>query len=242
LNGLAATSCSAQGFKNVWQKFARFTEVDLIKVLGVHGRLEIHQNGGRTRCIRDVDQPCSRIDMPRTANHDEQVGFFNCRVNCFHLHRHFSEPNDIVAQALRDCTALTVKEFITKISLLHPYLTASALLTTKCFETPMHMDGAFIARSFMKVIDILRNEREVIRLGCKGCKRLVRSVRLNFKQLTASGLIKPPNGVATSSIRCSSHKPSPSRKVRKPDSAEIPAPVKTTTRCCAIETSQPEGI
>jgi hypothetical protein len=31
-----------------------------------------------------------------------------------------------------------------------------------------------------------------------------------------------------------SHKPSLSRKVRMPDSAEIPAPVKTTTRCCIM--------
>ena len=57
---------------------------------------------------------------------------------------------------------------------------------------------------------------------------LVMQVGLNL--LILPGLAAKPSGVATSSTRWFSHKPLLSRKVLRPDSADTPAPVNTTTR------------
>ena len=50
-----------------------------------------------------------------------------------------------------------------------------------------------------------------------------------YKIMHQTGFRIKASGVATSSMRCASHNPSAARKVPNPDSAEMPAPVKTTT-------------
>lgn len=108
----------------------------------------------------------------------------------------------------------------------------------------MHLNNSFISCCGMKSIHILSYEMKVILKPIfKFSESKMTRVRFSLKSLlpaffikvqTITGALLNASGVATSSTLWFSHKPPASRKVLRPDSALIPAPVKTRKRVSLV--------
>ena len=102
----------------------------------------------------------------------------------------------------------------------------------------MHMDQPLGAGTLMQIVDILRDQQQLARpFGIQPGERAMRRIGLDRAELRAPrviesmhqlGIAAKASGVATSSTLWPSHSPSGPRKVARPLSAEMPAPVRTT--------------
>ena len=167
--------------------------MNFVKGLDVRRRFSVDQNGVRTRFLGCLDQTGRRIDVPGTADHEENIALKDGIVNHLHSERHLAEPNHVGTHTLGRRTAVAERKIITKRSIVHAMFATAADLATEREQLPVHVVDLLAAATFVKVVDVLRDEHRRLLFSLKPCKGDVGRVWLNLVHLATAFLVKSPD-------------------------------------------------
>lgn len=207
------------------------------------GIFQIQLHGMRAVLAGELKKTCRRVDIARGANGNEHIALLKSLGDPVHRQWHFAEPDHVGTQVAGGATAATAGVQRQVFAVIKGQ---AALLTANLQQFAMHVQRVAAAGAFMQIVYILGHQQKavigpIVKLVFQARQRSVCRIGPDIvrQQQAAAGIVEvmhhhglaaKPSGVATSSIRWFSHKPSLARKVWMPDSAETPAPVSTTIR------------
>ena len=161
-------------------------------------------------------------------------------LDAVHFERNLAEEDDVGTQAAAAGAAADLGQAGVD-GVVFDGRAAALALAAGFGQFAVHVDQATRAGALVQVVHVLGAEKEAVadallKLG----QRDVRGIGLGLccrrrgarsrTAHTSAGLRSQASGVQTSSMRLPAHRPSSARKVGRPLSALMPAPVRTKTR------------
>ena len=190
-----------------------------------------------------MDEVGRGINRSRGANHQHQRGAVDLALDAVHLQRNLAEEDDVRAQTRATGAAADLSQIAIDCVVLDRR-TAAIALAARLRQLAMQVHQARGAGALMQVVDILGAEKEAVAEALlKLRERKMRGVGLGLLRGRAARGVELPHqrrGCAPRLGRADildgmapAHKPSEARKVGRPLSALMPAPVSTKTRSLA---------
>ncbi len=178
-------------------------------------------------------------NVPGSANGDEDIGIGQRAVNVIHPQRHLAKPDHVRTRG--GARNWQQWHLSSRRDVSSPLQYLSAPRTAHLQQLAVHMNHPTISRAFVRVINVLGNQHKSIAQRRFQPRQPVCRIRRYLRALRAAGdgRYKTPASAGSraakatpaspSSTRCSSTNHRPRETFLIPDSAEMPAPVNTTT-------------
>jgi hypothetical protein len=139
-------------------RLARWSIAFLVELIGVVGRLQIDLASPNVERSRLGYESSRWVDRAGCADRDKKIGFAQSGVNLVHLKRHLAEPDDAGPE---DAYPAAGWATIPKTKILAPLTYDLASHAARLQQFAVHVDDALGAGALMKVVDVLRDERQL---------------------------------------------------------------------------------